>query len=105
MMSAATDDLFDGAVRAFRSSFAGVIILQADGDTPLYVDGRQSPPHVTRDDAGLPGFGDGVSLWKGQRETLLRVLEGERPLAGAYVSGRLKIAGDLSVCARVSLGD
>lgn len=103
-MSAATDELLDYAARAFRSPFAGVVVLQAEGEALIYVDGRHGAPKVTRDAAGLPTGGDGVSVWRGQRETLLRALESERHFAGAFVSGRLKIAGDMSVAARVSLG-
>ena len=103
-MSAEETDLFDCARRVFHAPFAGVIVLEAEGDPPIFVDGRTGAPKVTRDGAGVSLHGEGCCAFRGQRETLLRVLESERQFAGAYVSGRLKIAGDLSVAARVCLG-
>lgn len=101
-MSEPADALFDCAARLFRAPFGGVIVLEAEGDAPILVDGRVDPPHVSRSSA--PTSGEGVSVWRGQRETLLRALESERQFAGAYVSGRLRIAGDMSLPARVNIG-
>jgi hypothetical protein len=101
-MSEPADALFDCVARLFRAPFGGVIVLEAEGDTPIVIDGRLDPPSVSRDVA--PASGAGVSVWRGQRETLLRALESERQFAGAYVSGRLRIAGDMSLAARVVIG-
>lgn len=103
-MADRSDDLLESAARAFRSPFAGVVMLDAEGEPPIFVDGRSGAPLATRDASGMPDEGEGFTAWRGQRETLLRALENERQFAGAYVSGRLKIAGDMSVAARVSLG-
>lgn len=103
-MSAAADELFNCAARLFRAPFGGVIILEADGEEPIVIDGRADPPRLTRALSGLETATEGVSVWRGARETLLRALESERQFAGAYVAGRLRITGDMSLAARVSLG-
>ena len=41
--------------------------------------------------------------WHADEETLLRVLTGARGLLAAYTAGRLQIAGDLSLMARMEL--
>lgn len=98
------DALLDCALRLFRTPFGGVLVLEAEGDAPIFIDGRETPPRVGRDMAAAPRGDLGVSFWRGQRETLLRALESERQFAGAYVSGRLRIAGDMSLAARVCIG-
>lgn len=103
-MSATSDELVECAARVFCRRFDGVVTLETEDGATIFVDGREDPPRVSRIGAGLPTAGAGHAVWRAPRETLLRVLESERQFAGAFVSGRLRIAGDMSVAARVTLG-
>lgn len=98
----ASDELFSAASRSFSSAFGGVIRLEPDGAPPLWIDGRTDRPQISH---GAPQGDDpaGQCVWRASRDTLIRILEGERLLGGSYVSGRLTIAGDMSVMARLSL--
>ena len=44
-------------------------------------------------------------VWRGARETLQRALVNARAFDSAYLSGRLSIAGDMSVMARLETRD
>jgi putative sterol carrier protein len=99
----AAADLAKAAETVFTKPFGGLIRLETDKDeTPLWIDGRRAPPQASWT---APGDADGAPLcvWRASRETLQHLLEGERLLAGAFVSGRLSIAGDMSIMARLQL--
>jgi hypothetical protein len=98
------DELAAAAAKAFVSAFDGVIRLEPEGGAPLWVDGRKAPPSIaTAAPANLDAGGEGQCVWRAARETLIRILEGERLLGASYISGRLAVAGDLSVMARLEL--
>jgi hypothetical protein len=102
MSDAPMNDLAKAAAAAFAKPFGGLIRLEPEGAPALWVDGRAFPPEIG---AGPPGGADEapVCVWRASRDTLMRIFEGERLLASAYVSGRLSIAGDMSIMARLHL--
>lgn len=97
-----TDDLLKAARKAFSKPFGAVIRLEPEGGGVLWVDGRGAKAAVVGADPGV-GPGPGLCVWRASRETLIRILEGERLLASSFVSGRLLVAGDMSVMARLQL--
>lgn len=99
----AAADLVKAAEAVFTTPFGGLIRLETEkGEAPLWIDGRSAPPRASwtpPDDAeGAP-----LCVWRASSDTLQHILEGERLLVGAYVSGRLSIAGDMSIMARLQL--
>lgn len=92
-------DLRGAAAKAFRTGFSGVIRISPDGGEPFDIDGRKDGCAIV--DAALAHSAD--CTWRASVETLTRVLEGGRALESAYLSGRLSIAGDMSVMARLVL--
>lgn len=102
MSAAHSDDLAQAASLAFAKPFGGVIRLEPEGAGPLWIDGRTDPPVIT---SAAPADAARAQLcvWRASRETLLRLCQGERLLGSAYVSGRLSIAGDMSIMARLYL--
>lgn len=100
MTTAGTEDpLHAAAARAFRTAFAAVLKIAPDEGQNLWIDGRQSPPSIS---IAAPDA-DAACVISGAREALLRVISGARPLESAYVAGRVAIAGDMSVIARLQL--
>ena len=73
-----------------------------DGD-PIFVDGRADPPIV----AAAPPT-DGASsdcIWHCPADILKRVLTSSRAVENAVINGRLLIAGDMSVMARLEMAN
>lgn len=106
-MAEAEDELRKTAAAAFRAAFGGVIRIEPEGAAPFWIDGRVAPPTISD---GAPGGlmepsrdAVGFCSWFASEDTLLRVFEEERLLANSFVSGRLAIAGDMSVMARLEL--
>ncbi|MFN0024841.1 MAG: SCP2 sterol-binding domain-containing protein [Parvularculaceae bacterium] len=98
-----TDDaalLAAAAGGAFRRSFGAVLEIAPDGLAPFYVDGRAEPCCLA---AEPPQGSPAACVWRASGETLLRIFHGGRVLESAYLSGRLKISGDMSVMARLVL--
>ena len=98
-MTDAGDDLAKTAERAFKRAFAGFIKIESESDV-LWVDGHVSPPAIRKNPPKKP---DPLCIWRSASDTMRRVLEGERALESSYVSGRLKISGDMSVMARLEM--
>jgi len=92
------DDLFEAAQKAFSKPFGAVIRLEPEAGATLWVDGRAGKAVVTRSDPG-----ENACVWRASRETLIRIFEGERMLASSFVSGRLRVAGDMSVMTRLHM--
>jgi putative sterol carrier protein len=92
------------AAKAFVQPFGGVIRLCLENGKSLWLDGRGDAVRILDADP-LPADAPetGHCVWRASRDTLLRILEGERLLASAFVSGRLTIAGDMSVMARLQM--
>jgi hypothetical protein len=94
-----TPELLAAARAAFGRGFSGVVEIRADEGLVLYADGRGETCVVGLEaPAAIPSC-----VWRASEETLMRALSGGRALEGAYISGRLKIAGDMSVMARLEL--
>lgn len=94
-----TAGLAEAAAAAFRRGFGGVLKIEPEEGPPIYVDGRADLCVIS--DAPLDVEPDCV--WRAAKETLERAFEGGRGLESAYLSGRLKIAGDMSLMARLSM--
>lgn len=87
------------ASKAFRAGFSAVIRIEPEGGMSFDVDGRREICAVV--DA-TPDFAPDC-VWRANAETVARIFEGGRALESAYLSGRLSIAGDMSVMARLVL--
>lgn len=98
------DDLLAAARKAFARPFGAVIRLEPDSGATLWVDGRGTAAAVSAAPPAAALEGEaGVCVWRASRETLIRIFEGERLLASSFVSGRLSVAGDMSVMTRLQL--
>ncbi len=91
--------LAEDASRAFNLGFGAVLRIEPEGLPAFDIDGR-GPQSVIR---ACDEKTDADCLWRASVETLTRIFEGGRALESAYLSGRLKIAGDMSVMARLIL--
>jgi len=87
------------AGKAFRTGFSGIIRVVPDDGDAFDVDGRGEICSICDNAAG----GAPDCIWRANSETLTRIFEGGRALESAYLSGRLRIAGDMSVMARLLL--
>lgn len=102
MSDAPNDNLEKAAVKALTDAFTGILKLEPKDAPVLWIDGRAAPPKLS---AKPPAGADSAAIcvWRASSDTLLHVLEGERQLTTAYVSGRLFIAGDMGIMARLHL--
>jgi len=99
------EELLRAAAGAFAEPFDGVLCVAPIGGAPFWVDGRVRPPQVCATPPADVGRDDpGVCTWFAARDTVMGIFEEERYLAGCFVSGRLNIAGDMSVMTRLRLG-
>ncbi len=99
-MATARQDLKDDARRAFKTPFGAVILIEVKDGRAFWVDGRTDPPSLLE---GSPADRAADCIWSGGATTIQRVLDGEKALESAYVSGRLSITGDMSVMARLKM--
>lgn len=92
------ETLIAAAAGAFRKPFGAILEIAPDGAPAFYIDGRADPCAViaVRPDGALP-----ECVWRASADTLARIFQGGRALESAYLSGRLKISGDMSVMARL----
>lgn len=94
------DALRLAAEKAFAAPFAALLELRPEGGASLWVDGRKSPPQVL--DSAPEGAGADC-VWRGTRDALQRALANARAFESAYLAGRVAIAGDIAVMARLEL--
>jgi len=94
------DPLIAAAAGAFRKPFGAVLEIAPEGARPFFVDGRSEPCAII---AARPAGAAPACVWRAGAGTLARIFEGGRALESAYLSGRLKISGDMSVMARLKL--
>lgn len=90
--------LASAAARAFAEGFGAILRIAPDGLPAFDIDGRGERCLIR---AASEARADCV--WRANAETLTRIFDGGRALESAYLSGRLKIAGDMSVMARLLL--
>ncbi|MEK7265535.1 MAG: SCP2 sterol-binding domain-containing protein [Pseudomonadota bacterium] len=86
------------AAKAFVGGFSGVIRIAPEGGVPFDIDGRKEVCAIVAAGDAAPDC-----VWRASAETLTRVFEGGRALESSYLSGRLFVAGDMSVMARLVL--
>ena len=97
-----SDPLRLAAEKAFVSPFGAILELRPDDGASLWIDGRGESPVIL----DVPPAGkESACIWRGARETLQRALANARAFDSAYLSGRLTIAGDMSVMARLETQD
>ena len=94
--------LSEGAASAFRAGFGAVLRIEPDVLGALVIDGRGETCRVlaAHEAAGLP---PPDATWRANADTLTEIFARRRALEAAYLSGRLQIAGDMSVMARLIL--
>ncbi|MBB4657585.1 SCP2 sterol-binding domain-containing protein [Parvularcula dongshanensis] len=99
------DELMAAARTFFSKGFAGVIRVEVtDRSQSFWVDGREREPLVQA--GSPPGVAGGFCLWRAEGLTLERLFTNEqRRLESAFISSRLKISGDMSVMARLEVGN
>lgn len=94
--------LFEAAKKAFNEPFGAVLELRPETSAPIFVDGRPSRPLVSdRPPADAKNGADCV--WRCPDDIMARVLVSKRAIESAVINGRLVIAGDMSVMARLRL--
>ena len=89
----------------FVRPFGGVIRVEAtDLDASFWVDGRGARAEVGQ---AAPARVEGsFCLWRAKHETLARLFaERGRRVESAFVSNRLQVSGDMSVMARLEIGE
>lgn len=91
--------LVDAASLAFTRAFGGVLEIDIEKVGRIFVNGRANPPEVTTEEPET--LAD--CRWISDAATMRRALEGERAVSAAFISGRLRIHGDMSVMARLAL--
>jgi putative sterol carrier protein len=90
--------LMTAASSAFRRGFGATLRIDPGDGPPFDVDGRGETCAIVAPSAAPP-----ACTWRANSDTLMRIFEGGRALESAYLSGRLSIAGDMSVMARLEL--
>lgn len=88
------------AARAFQRGFGAVLEIAPDGEPAFFIDGRGGRCVIL---AATPAGAAAAATWRASPDTLARIFEGGRALDSAYISGRLKISGDISAMARLIL--
>ena len=94
------DALGAAAEKAFAAPFGGVLLLAPDDGIAIWIDGRES---LVTSAAQCPNDTTADCVLRGGRETLLRALASTRAFESAFVSGRIAVAGDMSVMARLTI--
>ncbi len=107
MSDAPDPELLAAAAKAFTTPFEAVLKLVPEGGAPVWVDGRKSPPTVSADAPGETDHNakDGTldCAVHGRLESLRRAIASERAFESSFVSGRITVAGDIAVLARLTL--
>jgi putative sterol carrier protein len=97
--------LIEAARGFFVRGFDGVVRVElTDTGGAFWVDGRGEAAEVG--EAAPLGVERGFCLWQASSDTLGRLFTKERRrLESTFISGRLRISGDMSVMARLEPGD
>ena len=103
-----SEELAAAARPFFAGGFGGVLRIETTdggeggegGGASVWVEGRGETAVVQL--AAPPGVEGAFCLWRAKTETFERLFTRERRrLESAYISGRLTIAGDMAVMARL----
>lgn len=78
------------------SDFGGVAKFQIEGEGGVMVDGTQSPPNVSA------GDGDAAVTIIAAPDVFEEILSGSMNATTAYMSGKLKIEGDMGMAMKLS---
>lgn len=95
------DPLEAAARKSFAAAFGAILKLEPDTGACVWIDGRTSPPALS----SSPPSSAETCVWRGPQDALLRAIASNRAFESAFVAGRILVAGDMSVPARVTLGD
>ncbi|MEL6977591.1 MAG: SCP2 sterol-binding domain-containing protein [Pseudomonadota bacterium] len=76
--------------------FGGVAKFQIEGEGAVMVDGTQSPPAVS------PGDGDAAVTIIAAPDVFEEILSGSMNPTTAFMSGKLKIDGDMGMAMKLS---
>ena len=95
------EKLAAAARKGFQTPFDGALLILTDEGGAIWVDGASTPPAISKTP---PTEQEPDCVWRGGRDTVLRALESDRAFDSAFVAGRLKISGDMSVMTRLELG-
>lgn len=93
--------LAEAAARSFASPFGALLKLDPEGRPPLWIDGRGPAPKIL---TKAPKGAEADCVWRGAEDSLIRAIANDRAFESSYISGRVTVAGDMSVAARVTLG-
>lgn len=96
-----TAPLLEVAGKAFLTPFGAVLELRPEGGDTVYVDGRSDPPVVALTQPKDKPAADCV--WRCPADIMRRAVASNRAVENAVINGRLAIAGDMSVMARLRL--
>ena len=89
------------ASSAFAERFGAVLKIIVGDGAVLSVDGNKAPPAVAV--AKETSLAD--CCWRLSADAFEKILCGEVDPANAFLSGRLRVTGDISVMARLTLAD
>ena len=90
--------ILEAANKATFAPFDGIIEVRCKNSAHIWIDGRGEPVAL----AECPD-GEINCVWRGGRETILRIFSNERAIDRAYIAGRLQIEGDMSVMTRLRI--
>jgi len=93
------DALKTAAQTAFQSPFDAVLKIVVADLGVLAIDGSHAPPRVQISE----DHGGADIWWRLKASALQKILSGEIDAANAFLSGRLRVTGDMSVMARLAL--
>jgi hypothetical protein len=96
----APDPLIAVAAGAFQKPFGAILEIAPEAAPAFFIDGRGATCAVL---TTAPESAAAACVWRAGADTLARIFQGGRALESAYLSGRLKISGDMSVMARLIL--
>ena len=96
-----TAPLIEAAANAFTAPFGAVLELRPEGGDPVFIDGRPTTPVVTP--APPKDQSNADCVWRAPADIMRRAIASNRAVENAVINGRLAIAGDMSVMARLNL--
>lgn len=94
-------EVLDSATGFFTEAFEGVIRIEIlDADFSFWVDGRLTPPRITTDSP--EAVATHFCLWRVDYLDLTQLFaDGGHRVSNSFITGRLRISGDMSVMARL----